>query len=166
MKKIISYSFLLVSLLTSQLAFASKVACELDNPALQSMTKSLLTFTRSDGSTLDVVVKTADDNAKRAAGFQRVCAETIAAEPILFLFTKERKPKFHMNNVVAPLDIAFIKKQGTIDSIQAMQVYIIIRLDKPLYSPTAPSIAALETRPGFYEDNNIDLDATVSWKPL
>jgi len=166
MKKILQRTLLLIALMASHAGYANSVGCELDNPELQAMTKSLVTFTRRDGSTFEVVVKTADDNKERAAGFQRVCAETVAAEPILFLFEKDMLPSFHMHNVVASLDIAFIKKQGVIDSIQAMYPYVLILVDKPLYSPKKPIIAALETYPGFYEENNIGLDATVSWKPL
>ena len=166
MGKGLRLSLFIICLIVSHVGYANNVSCELDNSALQSMSKSLVTFTRNDGSKFEVVVKTADDNAERAAGFQRVCAETIAAEPILFVFNSEFVPKFHMHNVVAPLDIAFITKRGQIDSIQKMSPYILIALDKPLYGPEKPVIGALETYPGFYEENNIKLDATVSWKPL
>jgi len=157
---------LLVSLTVSNTSLAKKIACETDNQALRSMSKSLVTFTRSDGTEYKIKVKTADDSFEQSAGFQRVCAETIAAEPILFVFQVERISQFHMHNVVAALDIAFIKKEGQIDSIQSMQPYVLISLHKPLYSPEKPSIAALETYPGFYKDNNIGLDTVVTWQPL
>jgi len=166
MKKILRLPLLLIGLIVTQASYANSVNCELDNEDLQAMTKSMVTFTRADGSTFEVVVKTADNNSERAAGFQRVCAETIAAEPILFIFESELLPQFHMHNVVASLDIAFIKKKGEIDSIQSMYPYVLILVDKPLYSPNKPVIAALETYPGFYKDNNIEQDSTVSWKPL
>jgi len=166
MKKISLLCFFVLSIMVSSVAYANNIACETDNSALSSMSKSLVTFTRADGSTHEVVVKTADEPDEQAAGFQRVCAETIAAEPILFVFQVERISNFHMHNVVASLDIAFIKKSGEIDSIQRMFPYVLISLNKPLYSPNEPSIAALETYPGFFEENNIETDATISWKPL
>ena len=161
-----SLSVLLIVLLLNTSAFAEGVSCQLDNDALQAMPKSLVTFTRADGSTHEVVVKTADNGAIRAAGFQYVCAETIAAEPILFIFKSPVTPKFHMNNVVASLDIAFIEPNGKVDSIQRMNPYVLILLTKPLYGPKNPSIAALETYPGFYKDHNIGPDTTVEWKQL
>lgn len=166
MKKLVSMCFLLIGMVMPSFVYADNSACETDNKALSSMTKSLVTFTRLNGSKLEVVVKTADDAFEQSSGFQRVCAETIAAEPILFVFNVERVSQFHMNNVVAPLDIAFIKTGGEIDSIQSMKPYILISLHKPLYSPRHPSIAALETYPGFYQDNNIDIDTIVTWQAL
>lgn len=146
--------------------WASNIECELDNVDLRGMSMSLVTFTRPDGSTFDVEVKTADSNSERSAGFQRVCAETVKKAPILFVFAREASPQFHMHNVVAPLDIAFIKSDGGIDSIQSMYPYILISIHKQLYSPTQPVIAALEAHPSFYLQNNIDLQSVVTWVPL
>jgi len=159
-------SVLVMFFLFNTVAYANGVECQKDNESLQAMPKSLLTFTRIDGSTHEVVVKTADNNASRAAGFQYVCAETIAAEPILFIFEKPVTPQFHMNNVVAALDIAFIEPSGKIESIQRMNPYLLILLTKPLYGPDKPSVAALETYPGFYKDHNVGSDTSVSWRPL
>jgi len=142
---------------------ASNINCEVDNPALRSMPMSTVTFTRSDGSTFSVQARTANTNKNRAAGFQRVCAETIAKTPILFIFESATTPSFHMNNVVASLDIAFIKNGGGIDSIQSMYPYILISINKPLYSPSGPVIGALEAHPKFYKENDINLESTVTW---
>lgn len=143
---------------------AKGVECETDTAALSSMGKAVVTFSRPDGSELEVDVKLADNNTTRAAGFQRVCAETIAATPILFVFPHVTRPSFHMNNVVAPIDIAFIDSEGAIDSIQAMQVYTLVSRDKPLYSPSRPVTAALEAHPEFFSKHDIDLETTVSWR--
>lgn len=145
---------------------AQDIQCEVDNAALQAMYLSTVSFTSDDDEnkvTKSVAVKTADNNATRAAGFQRVCASTIAETPILFLFDRPFVPSFHMNNVVAAIDIAFIDEHGKIESIQAMQPYSVLLLDKPLYSPERPVIAALEARPGFYSDNSLSVGDTVRW---
>lgn len=157
------FSLCLISLASSPV-IAKGVDCETDNTALSSMGKAIVTFSRADGSEFEVDVKLADNNNTRSAGFQRVCASTIAAEPILFVFAYETRPSFHMNNVVAPIDIAFIDRAGAIDSVQAMQVYVLVNKNKPLYSPSRPVIAALEAHPEFFSKHNIDLDTTVSWR--
>ena len=36
--------------------------------------------------------------------------------------------------------------------------------DKPLYSSSSPVNAALETYPGFFKENNIDLNSSLSWE--
>ncbi len=145
---------------------AKEFKCELDNAALQAMYRSTVSFesgSNGDETTKNIVVKTADNNATRAAGFQRVCASTIAKTPILFLFNSPVIPNFHMNNVVAAIDIAFIDEHGEIESIHAMQPYSLLLLKKPLYSPKRPIVAALEARPGFFSDNNLMAGDAIRW---
>ena len=101
----------------------AKRDCETDNKELRAMPEIGITLTRSDGSTHSMRAKMASNNATRAAGFQRVCESTIESMPILFVFDRESIPSFHMNNVVAPIDIAFIDKTGQLESIQSMRPY-------------------------------------------
>ena len=142
----------------------ANVECQEDNEALRSMPLIDVTFTRKDGSTFEVESRLANNDRTRSAGFQYVCKQTIAAKPILFVFDKPRIPSFHMYNVVAGIDIAFIRPDSSIDSIQKMHPYVVIQVDKPLYSPKSDVIAAFETYPNFFEVYNIDLGATVSWQ--
>ncbi len=137
--------------------------CELDNAALQAMPLIEVTISRKDGSQHSVTAKLADNNATRAAGFQRVCAETIEAMPILFVFQRESIPSFHMNNVVAPIDIAFVDKRGRLESIQAMKPYSLLQRKKPLYSPNRPILYAFEVHPGFFKKHDILLGDTLTW---
>lgn len=142
---------------------AAQPTCEMDNDALAAMTTSLVSFKRPDDTVFEVEVRTADNNYTRSEGFQRVCKDAIAAKPILFLFNRELMPRFHMNNVVASIDIAFIKKTGEIESIQAMSPYTLVSKERPLYNPSKPIVAALEAHPGFYKKHNL-IGARVSWK--
>lgn len=138
--------------------------CQITNDDLQAMPQTDLWIEYANGEKLDIKVKLANRNSTRAAGFQRVCAATIAAQPILFVFDNEVRPRFHMRNVVAPIDIAFIDKNGQIDSIQAMPTYVLGRREQPLYSPSKKVIAALETYPGFYAEHNVDQSVSISWR--
>jgi uncharacterized membrane protein (UPF0127 family) len=151
-------------LLFSMSAFGQGILCEKDNDSLQAMPAVSVTFTREDGSTYELQAKLADNNATRAAGFQRVCEQTIEATPILFAFHQRVMPRFHMNNVVAPIDIAFIDESGAIESIQAMQPYSLVSRDKPLYGPKRPIVLALEAHKGFYRKHDLDLKTTVAWR--
>jgi len=144
---------------------AAKVNCEMDNAALQEMTPSTVRFVRVDGSVFEIDVRTASNNKTRAQGFQRVCREAIAAKPILFIFDQEVMPRFHMNNVVAGIDIAFIKKDGAIESIQAMMPYTLVSKERPLYGPKEPILVALEAHPGFYKKHKL-VGSRVSWAPV
>ena len=138
--------------------------CEISNHALQAMPIIDLWFEYANGEKFQIKVKLANRNSTRAAGFQRVCAATIGAQPILFVFENEVRPRFHMRNVVAPIDIAFIQKGGKIDSIQAMPTYILGRREQPLYSPAKKVVAALETHPGFYAEHGVDHSVSIKWQ--
>lgn len=138
--------------------------CELDNEAHRAMSDVKVTYTLENGKEKAITAKLADNVATRAAGFQLVCASVIAAKPILFVFPRARTPSFHMNNVVAPIDIVFIDEEGAVDSFHAMQPYSMVQLSKPLYSSKNPIIAALETRPGFFADEGIDANTVFTWQ--
>lgn len=155
-------AIILLSVLASVCANA-QVECETDNAALQSMPVIEVTLTRDDGSSYSMPSKLADNNVTRAAGFQRVCESTIEAMPILFVFQRESTPGFHMNNVVSPIDIAFIDKAGRLESIQAMKPYSVLEIKKPLYSPKRPVLYALEVHKGFFDKHNISLTSKMSW---
>ena len=160
--KIVFLTFTLLGLNVS-VAYAN-IECQEDNEALRSMPLIDVTFTRKDGSTFEVESRLANNNQTRSAGFQYVCKQTIAQKPILFVFDQARTPSFHMHNVVAGIDIAFIRPDSSIDSIQKMYPYVLIQIDKPLYSPKGEVIAAFETYPDFFKVYNIGLDSTVSWQ--
>ena len=152
--------FLLV--FSSSQLFAQQ--CENDNAALQSMGRVNVTFTRADGSSFELEAKYANDSLTRAAGFQRVCPERVESTLILFEFEDAMTPQFHMNNVVAPLDIAFIDENGRVESTQLMNIYSLLMVSTPLYSPSRPVIAALEAHKGFYQQHNIDVSSKISWE--
>ncbi len=122
-----------------------------------------VTIATPQGRRVQLNVKIADNNYTRAQGFQRVCAERIAAEPILFVFGVPVIPNFHMNNVVAPIDIAFINEQGRIDVIHKMQVYDNSGY-KTRYGPSSPVVAALEVSPSFFEKNSLSSDSAITWE--
>lgn len=159
------YSFYLVNCLV--LLFISGCAmaldCETDNAALRAMDIGSVQVSMADGSQFSFEVKVANTNKTRAAGFQRVCPATIAKTPILFMFPFPLTPRFHMNNVVAPIDIAFIRVDGSIDSIQTMDTYVLGSKEKPLYSAGSDVIAALEGHDGFFAEKNIDTSAKITW---
>jgi hypothetical protein len=105
------------------------------------------------GDIVPVTVKLARNTEERAAGFQRIHPEIIKKNLILFVFPHAQNVRFHMENVSAPLDIAFIGEDGQILDIQEMQV------NSPgisrTYGPNRPFRYALEARAGFFKDHRI-----------
>jgi uncharacterized membrane protein (UPF0127 family) len=95
-------------------------------------------------------VKVAETAEQTAAGFQCSTPEEIQKSLILFDFGREIYTQFHMNNVRAPLDIAFVKEDG--------KIFAILRMDPSptaLYGPLGNFRYALEARAGFYEGQGI-----------
>ena len=62
--------------------------------------------------TLALRVKVADSGERQAGGFQCATPEEIKRHLILFDFGREIFTQFHMQNVPAALDIAFVKDDG------------------------------------------------------
>jgi uncharacterized membrane protein (UPF0127 family) len=100
-----------------------------------------------DGGTrvLPIRVRVADSSEQKAAGFQCATPREIQDHLILFDFGREILTQFHMQNVTAPLDIAFAKSDG--------RIFAILRMEPSpaaLYGPLGPFQYALEARAGFF----------------
>jgi uncharacterized membrane protein (UPF0127 family) len=99
---------------------------------------------------LGLRVKWAATPEHQAAGFQCATREEIQRHLILFDFGQETHTQFHMQNVPAPLDIAFVKADG--------RIFQILRMEpspSALYGPMGPFRYAVEARAGFYESQGI-----------
>lgn len=140
--------------------------CQQSNAAYNAMPLVHVEWLRSDGSKNQITAKLANNSEARAAGFQYICKSVIAVYPMLFVFDREVKPSFHMHNVSSAIDIVFIRKNGSVDSFYAMQVYSLLARNNPLYSPKDKIIAALEAAPGFFTENEIDHATRFSWQLL
>ena len=141
-------SFVFASALTTRAA-----ECVATTDELKTMEARKIALTRKDAPVLYFSVKVADDTHERSAGFQHVCPEIVERIPILFVFSKPTQPWFHMRNVHAPLDIAFLDETGRITEIQHMAVYPSTpeKRDIQHYRPRAPISGALEAYLGFFE---------------
>lgn len=158
--------FLSLSLILSGCANA----CQSDNAALQAMGQADVRFFERDDQgeprTLpffEIETRLASNPQTRSAGFQFVCKEVIAAKPILFVFQRPTRPSFHMRNVVAPIDIAFIRSDGSIDSIHKMKPYTLGSKRNPVYSSKRAIVAALEVEPGFFARHKINHATKIAW---
>jgi uncharacterized membrane protein (UPF0127 family) len=65
-------------------------------------------------------VRMAVSARQRAAGFQNVCEAEIARFPLLFVFDRDVRTRFHMQNVQTALHIAFFSRSGSFISRQRM----------------------------------------------
>lgn len=100
--------------------------------------------------TLALRVKLADSGERQAGGFQCATLDEIKRHLILFDFGKEIFTQFHMQNVPAALDIAFVKDDG--------RIFAILKMDPSpteLYGPFGEFRYALEAHAGFFASQGI-----------
>jgi len=129
--------------------------CRETTPELSGMEQAELALNGPGDASVTIDVRVADDYRERGGGFQHICPETIERTAIYFVFSRTRRPHFHMRNVKAPLDIAFIDEDGLIVDIQRMEPYVLGAVDQPTYSPPGPVSSALETRAGYLAEAGI-----------
>jgi hypothetical protein len=103
-----------------------------------------------------VEVRVADDRGERAAGFQHICPDAVDRNAILFVFPVPVNARFHMRNVHASLDIAFIDQTGRVREVLRMEAEPP-GADGPgrLYGPGFPFTFALETAAGYLTERGI-----------
>jgi zinc transport system permease protein len=130
-------------------ASAQEGECKRWRAAFASMPVRMVTV-QMGAKTVALRVKMAETSEQAAAGFQCSTAEEIQKTLILFDFGCEIRTQFHMQNVPAALDIAFVKADG--------KIFSILKMDPSptaLYGPMGDFRFALEARAGFYESQGI-----------
>jgi len=123
--------------------------------ALRGMARGEVVLHGPAGEAVKLEARVADEARERSAGFQHICPDVVARTAIYFEFARPRRPSFHMHNVKAPLDIAFIDGGGAVVDIQRMEPYVAGAARQVYYSPPTPVAAALEARAGFFAEHGI-----------
>src|SRR6185503_17788034 len=114
------------ALLAAALALAATGAeaqdpqCKRFRELFAGMPVQMITL-ESGGRTIALRVRMAATSEQQAAGFQCATPQEIDRNLILFDFGREIATQFHMQNVPAALDIAFVKGDGRVFSILRME---------------------------------------------
>lgn len=114
-------------------------------PEFRGMELAKIAIINDLSERVELEVRVADEPAEQLAGFQRIGKRVIARSAILFVFPRPIRGKFHMRNVVAPLDIAFFDADGRVLAVMRMEP------GPELYGPDEPFKYALETAAGRLE---------------
>jgi uncharacterized membrane protein (UPF0127 family) len=130
-------------------ASADEGECKRWRAAFATMPVRMVTL-QMGAKTVAFRVKVAETSEQGAAGFQCSTSQEIQQTLILFDFGQEIYTQFHMQNVPAALDIAFVKADGNIFSILKMDPS-----PTALYGPMGNFRFALEARAGFYESQGV-----------
>lgn len=154
--------FLILLLLLNSISAVAETCFE-STAALHAMEEKQITIINDEGNAIVVDALIADDNFERAGGFQHICQHIINKHFILFLYPGEIIGRFHMNNVHAPLDIAFFDNKGSLIHTELMQTYT--DTSKPLYGPDLPFQFALEAAENFFARHKISARRSYLLKP-
>jgi zinc transport system permease protein len=130
-------------------ASAQDSGCKRWRAAFATMPVRMVTL-QTGAKTVAFRVKVAETSEQAAAGFQCSTPQEIQTTLILFDFGREIYSQFHMQNVPAALDIAFVKADGSIFSVLKMDPS-----PTALYGPMGTFRFALEARAGFYESQGV-----------
>lgn len=130
-------------------AAAENAECRRWRDVFSSMPFRMVTIQKGQ-RTVAFRVKVAQSSEQQAGGFQCATPEEIDRHLILFDFGQEIITQFHMQNVPAALDIAFVKADGRIFSILKMPPS-----PTALYGPMGTFRYAIEARAGFFESHGI-----------
>ena len=71
---------------------------------------------------------------------------------MLFIFEEVGKHSFHMRNTRIPLDVAFVKEDGTIESIKELDPYTTLPV-----SSDGEVLFAIEANRGWFAENNVEV---------
>ena len=71
---------------------------------------------------------------------------------MLFIFDEVAKQSFHMTETKIPLDIAFIREDGIIDSIKPLEPF-----DESPVTSDGEVLCALEVNRGWFAENNVEI---------
>ena len=75
---------------------------------------------------------------------------------MFFIFDESGRPEFHMQNTSIPLDIAFIREDGIIESIKPLEPFTLERV-----SSEGNILYALEVNRGWFAENDVKVGDQV-----
>jgi uncharacterized membrane protein (UPF0127 family) len=105
--------------------------------------------------------------SEQARGLQGLTDEQLAPLPdgtergMLFVFALDTEPEFWMRDTIVPLDLAFVRSDGTI-----AETHALVPLDETLVRPAEPVRHALEVRGGVFDARGVRPDDLVDLSAL
>lgn len=88
----------------------------------QELEQRKLVIVAPDGGRTALTVRVAKASAARARGMQHLAPATVRANPMWFVFPRERPhSRWHMRNVAIALDIAYVDNDGRVLAVERME---------------------------------------------
>ena len=129
--------------------------CKTSLEQLAKMNVEQISLRNDAGRVIKITAYIADDNNKRAGGYQHICEDVINTTQMLFVYRQPIDGRFHMQNVQAPLDIGFFDSTGRLLSTMVMDTYA--DGNSRLYDPGQQFQYALESGVGFFNEHKLSM---------
>ncbi len=100
----------------------------------------------------------ADDTRTRRAGMQWLCPDVVAAQPMLFVFSRPQNARFHGNNVFVDLDLAWLDAEGRVLDVVRLPRKGEVAYDRPI-------AAVLEASAGSFERWGLEPGMRIPFSP-
>ena len=134
---------------------SAEQTCQLSTPQWSKMEIRSVRILRANEITIKIRPRLADESGERSAGYQHICPQIIDLSSILFVYDSPVKMGFHMFNIHKELDIGFFDSNKELIEVLRMTPQ---QIEDPLaefYEPGQEFQYALETWPGFFEQNEL-----------
>ncbi|WP_417595626.1 DUF192 domain-containing protein [Parasphingorhabdus sp.] len=127
-------------------------------PLSEAGLKQVPLSVRTSNATHDFIVEVAENAAQQARGLM-FRTQLAADKGMIFPFPEDRLASFWMKNTVIPLDIIFVRRDGTIESIAANTIpYSLASVES-----NEPVAAVLEIAAGRAAELGIEPGDSVIW---
>ena len=133
----------------------ASAGCKPSLERLAKMNTEQISLRNDAGRVIKITAYIADDNNKRAEGYQHICEDIINTTQMLFVYRQPIGGRFHMQNVQAPLDIGFFDSTGRLLSTMVMDTYA--DGNSRLYDPGQQFQYALEASVGFFNEHKLSV---------
>ena len=150
-----SFAAILVTLYGLWAGAAHSAECRISTSGWNQMHLATIVLTHENGQTIQMRARIADEPNERAAGFQHICPQIINLSSILFVYEQPTVANYHMNNVHDALDIGFFDENGLLFKVSRMEPKGSDKVIRNLYSSDHEMLYALETKAGFFADNEL-----------
>jgi uncharacterized membrane protein (UPF0127 family) len=122
---------------------------------------AMRTVSLSIGSKATYTAYVADKSETQQLGLMNVTEADLPADKgMLFVFENDRYLSFWMRNTIIPLDIAYIRSDGTI-----VKTYTMEALNEEGYPSVEPGRFALEVRAGQFAQHGIAMGDHIDIPP-
>jgi hypothetical protein len=125
-------------------------------PAFRDMETRELKLVNDAGEEIEILVRVADDESKREAGFAEIGAGVIRQSVVMLVLDRNTQIELDMRQVPVELDLAFINSEGIILEVIQTEPH-----NDSVYTFGVPFRIVLEAPAGFFSERQISKNGSA-----